>query len=103
MSKKAKTMTPERYTARFKAEKARLQREYCTLFKFWRACPFPPCRRSRACAGDQNACLRRRVDEVAREQQWLARRRIMKVTPASAGPPERMAREFLPRGLAEMN
>jgi hypothetical protein len=64
MSKKAKSMTPERYAARFKAEKARLQRHYCTHFKFWRACPFQPCRKSRACVGDQKTCLKRHVEQV---------------------------------------
>ncbi len=89
-------MTAERYTARFQAEKASLARHYCNAFKFWRGCPFKRCRRARLCSGDQNACLKRRAQAVPLAVQWQARQRILAATPADAGPPERMAREFLP-------
>ena len=89
-------LTTEQYVARFNAEKAVLQRAYCDIFKFWRACPFKPCRRARACRGDQNACLERGVKNVPRESQWQARRRMLAATPANAGPAERTVREFLP-------
>ena len=42
----------ERYAARFKAEKAKLRRAYCTVFKFWRTCGFKACAKARACKGD---------------------------------------------------
>jgi len=97
LSKKPpKRITTERYVARFNAEKAMLARHYCTVLKFWRDCPFKPCRRTRVCSGDQNACLKRRGQEIPREIQWQARQLILESTPANAGPPERTAREFLP-------
>jgi len=94
--KAPKTLTRERYLARLHAEKDRLARHYCNVFKFWRDCPFKRCRRGRACRGDQHACLQRREREVPRDIQWQARQDILVATPADAGPPERTAREFLP-------
>ncbi len=93
------TLTPERYAARFNAEKAALQRAYCDIFKFWRMCPFKRCRRARTCSGDPGVCLTRRVGEIPRDMQWQARRQILAATPPQAGPPERQARELLPGGL----
>jgi hypothetical protein len=92
-------LTTERYLARFRAEKAMLARDYCNTFKFWRTCPFKRCLRARTCSGDQTACLKRREGEVPRDIQWQARQQILATTPANAGPPERMVREFLPGGL----
>jgi hypothetical protein len=100
--KAPKKLTTERYVARFEAEKASLARHYCNVFKFWRTCPFKPCRKARLCSGDQNACLRRREKEISRHVQWEARRQIQVSTPPQAGPPERMAREFLPGNLTEL-
>ena len=91
-----RTMTQERYGARFHAERALLARHYCTVFKFWRDCPLRRCRRERDCCGDQHACLKRRQQEIPRKIQWRARQQILRSTPANAGPPERMAREYLP-------
>ena len=88
------------YAARFLAETAALQRYYCNVFKFWQMCPFKTCRKMRACSGDAKDCLKRRAPDVPREVQWQARQQILAATPASAGPPERMAREFLPGALA---
>ena len=95
-------LTPERYAARFNAEKAVLQRHYCTVFKFWRMCAFKPCRKARACSGDAQVCLKRRVQEIAREAQWQARQHVLAATPTAAGPPERTARECLPAALAAL-
>jgi hypothetical protein len=92
-------LTPEQYLARLDAEKAALRRHYCNAFRFWRACPFKRCRKARLCSGDANLCLKRRAPEVPRDIQWQARQQILTTTPAQAGPPERMAREFLPGGL----
>lgn len=94
--------TKERYAARFHAEKAALQRHYCTVFKFWRMCAFKRCRKARSCSGNAQLCLRRRVQEIAREAQWQARQHILASTPAAAGPPERTAREYLPAALAAL-
>ena len=87
--------------ARFRAEKTALSRHYCDVFKFWRACPLKQCRKARHCAGDPDACLKRREREVPRDVQWQARQRILVATPADAGAPERMARELMPGMLAE--
>jgi hypothetical protein len=89
----------EQYAARFHAEKAVLQRHYCNVFKFWRACPLRRCRRERICGGDANVCLKRREPEIPRDMQWQARQQVLASTPASAGPAERTAREFMPSGL----
>jgi hypothetical protein len=99
LGKKTKTLTSERYVARFNAAKAGLARHYCTIFKFWRDCAYKPCRKARRCIGDQNACLKRRANEIPRALQWEVRQKILASTPADAGPPERMAREFLPESL----
>ena len=100
MSKQAlATLTPERYAARFNAEKAALQRAYCDIFKFWRTCPFKKCRRARTCSGDPGVCLKNHVDEIPRDMRWQVRRQILAATLPQAGPPERQARELLPGSL----
>ncbi|HML07244.1 MAG TPA: hypothetical protein VK430_03825 [Xanthobacteraceae bacterium] len=101
MSRQPPTPGAERYAARFAAEAAALQRHYCNVFKFWRICPLKKCRKARACSGDAKHCLHRRAAEVPRAVQWLARQEILAATRPSAGPPERMAREFMPGDLAE--
>ena len=78
------------------AEKAKLQRHYCTVFKIWDGCELKRCRRARACSGDQNACLKRGIEHVPRSVQWDAVQEILRTTPADAGAPERTAREFMP-------
>jgi hypothetical protein len=95
-------MTPEQYLRRFAAEEALLKRAYCTMFGFWRRCPFKRCRKARCCVGDQDACLRCRVDEIDRHTQWRARQQLIIATPASAGPPERTARACLPMAFFEL-
>ena len=95
----AEFLAAERYKARFRDEKAKLQRAYCTLFKFWRTCRFKPCRNARACQGNPGACLKRGVGTVSRDAQWQARQKILDATPAGAGVPERAARECLPGEL----
>ena len=102
MTNKPKTLTTERYVARFNAEKARLAHHYCTIFKFWRGCPRKSCRKVRTCGGDPLVCLKRREREVPRDIQWGARQHVIASTPAQAGPPERTAREFLPSGLVAL-
>jgi hypothetical protein len=97
MSKQAPTtITTEQYVARFNAEKAKLARDYCGIFKFWQDCAFKPCRKARRCIGDPHACLQRRAADVPRDRQWQARQEMLASTPANAGPPERTAREILP-------
>ena len=95
----AELLAAERYKARFRDEKAKLQRAYCTLYKFWRACRFKPCRNARVCKGDPDACLKRGVGAVSRDAQWQARQKILDATPADVGAPERAARECLPGEL----
>jgi hypothetical protein len=92
-------LTLEEYRVRFDAEKAKVQRHYCTLFGFWRSCPFKPCSRARACKGDQSACLKRWVPQVPRDRQFRARQDLLEATPHHIGAPERAAREFMPGGF----
>jgi hypothetical protein len=97
LSKQTRKYTmPGRYAARFDAEKAALRRVYCGLFKFWRGCAHKPCRKARDCRGDAKACLKRRIEDVAYQDQWDARQKILEATPKDFGPAERTAREFLP-------
>jgi len=91
-----RTLTPEGYKRRFDAEKAALARHYCNAFKFWRACRFGPCRRQRQCRGDAQACLKQRAETVPRDIQFKVRQRLLQSTPAGAGAPEQLARQFLP-------
>ena len=86
----------EEFRARFDAEKAQVQRRYCSLFGFWKNCAFKPCHRARACKGDQSACLRRGADRVPRDRQFQARQNLLEATPRHIGAPERAAREFMP-------
>ena len=96
-----KRMTAAAYQARFAAEKASLRRYYCNVFEFWRACPYKPCRKARACSGDAAACLKRGEADVPRKVQWNARQKLLQSTPANIGAPERLARQFMPNGLCD--
>ncbi len=95
----AQALAAEYFKARFREEKAKLRRHYCTVFKFWRACRFKPCRCARACRGDAEACLKRGVGAISRDTQWEARQKILAETPASTGDPERAARQCMPSEL----
>ena len=95
----ALALAAEYFKARFREEKAKLQRHYCTVFKFWRACRFKRCRCARACMGDGKACLKRGVGAISRDTQWEARQKILAGTPASTGDPERAARQCMPCDL----
>ena len=88
----------ERYQERFKEERAKLRRHYCTVFKFWRSCSDKPCKKARACLGDAYNCLKRNEPTVPRMLQWQARQEILQSTPADPGP-ERAARECMPSEL----
>lgn len=90
------SLTREEFRARFNAEAAKVQRHYCTLFAFWRACRFKLCRREQACRGDHSECLKALVDRVPRRQQFDARMKLLQETPRNLGAPERAAREFMP-------
>ena len=100
--RKTQAGVPDDFEKRFIAEKAALQRHYCTVFKLWERCALKRCRRARTCTGDQNACLKRGIEHVPRQVQWEARQQILKTTPAHAGPPERTAREFMPYDFYEV-
>ena len=89
-------MTTAAYNRRFAAERKKLERHYCDAFGLWRTCRFKPCRKHRACMGNAKACLKGGVAGVSRHEQWQARAEILASTLPSAGPPERMAREYLP-------
>jgi hypothetical protein len=92
----AEKLTPKEYQARFNAAGAQAQREYCNIFKFWRACRYKPCRRAGACRGDQRACLKRGVANVPRDILDRAHNQVIAATPADAIQPERTARRFCP-------
>jgi hypothetical protein len=81
---------------RIYAETALVQRYYCTQFRFWRFCPFAPCRRARACKGDADACLKRSVDQVPRHEIWQTRQKLLEATPGHFGAVERKVRQTWP-------
>jgi hypothetical protein len=82
----------EEFRARFEAEKLRVQRHYCTLFKFWRTCQSKPCRRLHVCTGDPGACLARCVGELPRRAVFDARQALVAAMPPNCPAPEREAR-----------
>ena len=104
MSKQTRPIiSAEQFTARVEVEKAALQRHYCDVFKFWRACPLARCRMARRCDGDAALCLKGRAGEIPRHQQWQARQQVLRSTPASAGEPERAVRELMPYDLVDLD
>jgi hypothetical protein len=95
-NKHAKTYKLIEFQERLHNEKKRVQRHYCTLLGFWRFCRFKPCRRARACKGDQDACLKRWVDRVPLREQVKAREELLKATPCHIGKAEWKARSIMP-------
>jgi hypothetical protein len=89
-------LTAALYAERFEAEAVLQQRRYCDAFALWQSCGQKPCRRDRACRGDQADCLRSAIDTVPRDLQRHAREDILAATPANIGGPERRARLCLP-------
>jgi hypothetical protein len=95
-NKHAKTYKLIEFQERLHNEKKWVQRHYCTLFGFWRFCRFKPCRRARACKGDQDASLKRSVDRVSRHEQYQAREELLRATPRHIGNAEIVARSIMP-------
>ena len=95
----ARAIPSQVYIARFAAERARLQRHYCNLFEFWRACRDKRCRRALRCCGDASECLKSRIGEIPRHAQFLAREAVLVSTPRNAGGAERTVRQFMPRDV----
>jgi hypothetical protein len=91
----------EEFRARFEAEKRKVQRHYCTLFRFWRSCATGHCRKARACRGDADSCLKRAVDTIPREAQFQARQKLLEKTPRNIAAPEHAARGHMPNALAD--
>lgn len=94
-------LTREEFRGRFEAEKRALQRHYCTLFEFWRACRFKPCVREQACAGDARACLKQSIGRIPRKRQFAARQQLLQSTPKNLGAPEFAARGLMPNAFAD--
>lgn len=93
---RAKVLTRIVDLQRIYAETAWVQRYYCTEFRFWRFCPFAPCRRARACKGDADACLKLSVDQVPRHEIWQTRQKLLEATPRHFGAVERKVRQTWP-------
>ena len=94
-------LTHREFRARFDAEKARVARRYCRLFRFWGNCRVKLCRRQRGCAGEPIACLTSSVDRVPRHDQFAARQLLLQSTPRNLAAPERAARELMPNTFAD--
>ena len=99
--KRKPKLNPVEYARRLALEKILQRRRYCDAFALWKTCGRKPCRRHRACCGDQNACLQRALDRVPYDTQWRARQDIIEATPLNFGGPEREARQCMPRDLYE--
>ena len=94
-------LTHDEFRTRFEAEKAKVARGYCTLFRFWGNCRLKLCRRIRACAGEPLACLRSSVDRIPRDRQFAARQALLESTPRNIAAPERAARDLMPNTFAD--
>jgi hypothetical protein len=95
-TKRAKVVKRIDFLNRLYAETERVQRSYCTVFKFWRFCQLRQCRRARACRGDPDSCLKRLIDTVPRQEQWQARQQLLEATPLHLGAIERKVRQQMP-------
>jgi hypothetical protein len=94
-------LTRREFRTRFEAEKVRVARRYCTLFRFWGNCRLKLCRRQRACAGEPLTCLTSSVDRIPRDNQFAARQLLLQATPRNIAAPERAARELMPNTFAD--
>ena len=93
---KTRGILPPDWSARFAAERARLQLHYCNLFRFWLDCRDKRCRRHLRCCGNASECLKHRIGEIPRHAQFQARQAILVTTPRNAGPAERTVRQLMP-------
>ncbi len=100
-SPSAHSPLPKDWDARFTAEAAKLRLHYCNLFKFWSDCRDKRCRRQRRCCGDSNECLKRRIDEIPRMEQFQAQQAMLAATPKQAGGAERAVRQLMPYDVIE--
>ena len=94
-----KNLTPEDFQKRFDAAAAAAQREYCDIFAFWRGCRLKACRRSKACGGDPQLCLKRGYAQVSDEVSDRALARVIAVTAADADRPTKLARQMSPQSF----
>jgi hypothetical protein len=88
-------LTRDEFRVRFDAEAVKVQRHYCTLFRFWRTCRLKLCQKERACHGDARECVKLAFDRVPRQQRFDARRQLLQTTPRNLGAPERAARDIM--------
>jgi hypothetical protein len=99
MSKRTRPKPTEQYADRLDAEKAALRRHYCNVFKFWRSCRLPRCRKLRCCSGDAKLCLESRGREIPHHEHWQARQQLLCSLPANAEAVKRAACELMPCDL----
>ena len=97
--RKAENFTPEDFQKRFDAAAQAAQREYCDIFEFWRACRLKSCRRSKACGGDPQLCLKRGYAQVPHELSDRALARVIAATAADADRPTKLARQMSPQSF----
>ncbi len=91
--------TPEDFQKRFDAAAEAAQREYCDIFEFWRACRLKACRRSKACGGDPQLCLKRGYAQVPDELSGRALARVIAATADDADRPTKLARQMSPQSF----
>ena len=92
-------LTPEDFQKRFDAAAQAAQREYCDIFEFWRACRLKSCRRSKACGGDPQLCLKRGYAQVPHEFSDRALARVIAATADDADRPTKLARQMSPQSF----
>ena len=96
---RSENFTPEDFQMRFDAAAQAAQREYCDIFEFWRACRLKSCRRSKACGGDPQLCLKRGYAQVPHELYDRALARVIAATAADADRPTKLARQMSPQSF----
>jgi hypothetical protein len=95
----AENLTPEDFQKRFDTAAQAAQREYCDIFEFWRACRLKSCRRSKACGGDPQLCLKRGYAQVPDELSGRALARVIAATADDADRPTKLARQMSPQSF----
>lgn len=93
--------SPEEWQERFNEAARAAQRAYCDMLEFWRGCEHRPCRRTKACGGDDAlACLKRNIAHVPYATGNRACDRLIAQTPEDADGPTKTARRFSPHDFA---
>jgi hypothetical protein len=93
-----KRYTPQQQQALNKAARAAVERLYCDVLEFWRACLRKRCRRIGRCTGEPGACLKRGWPDVPEGLHDWARAEVIAGGPRRTPPASH--REWVIRSYA---